>query len=106
MNSKEIKTFLKSTLGITAPISVNTGQTKNPYISARVRPIASALAAGRLEYPVGSEISVAFRQCALAAVYGVGSSLSKQTFGGNVQSHSIAMQANEWRLAVSLFSRC
>lgn len=107
MNSKEIKTFLRVCQRITAPVSVTTNATLNPYINARIRPTKASCESsfrGPLEFP--AEFSVAFRQCCLAAVYGADSSLAKQSAGGNIGAHSIAMKAHEWRLAASLFSRC
>jgi len=103
MNSKEIKNFLRTTLGLKCPLSVTTNATLNPYINARIRPTAASLAnhMGNLEYP--AELPVAFRQCCLAVVYGAESPVAKQAAGGNIMAHSIAMRGNEWGLAVALF---
>ena len=104
MNSKEIKNFIKTVLGITCPLSVTTNPTLDPYIDARIRPTKNADVMAPLEYP--ASFPVAFRTCAIAAVYGCDSSLTKQAAAGNIGAHSIAMKAHQWRLAVALYAKC
>lgn len=104
MNSTEVRRFLKTlALPPSVKLSVETDRSKNPYICARIRPDPNANWTAPLTYP--GVFPVAFRQCALAAVYPTSPEMQSQTQGGNVQPHSIAMKAHEWRLAASLFSR-
>lgn len=98
MTTKEIKTWLKATFGLKC-LSVTSSATKNPYLSARIRPTPES--DPRVALTWSEEFPLEFRQICLQSVYGTECAFSHEGSAGNVRHHDIAMHEQQWDSAIA-----
>lgn len=100
MNTKEIKTWLKATFGLKA-LSVTSMQTKNPYLTAHIRPIGPTPTKVGQTFAYPEEFPLDFRRLCLRVIYGEDCTFSHGGCAGNVRHHQISMHEEHWNRAIT-----
>ena len=91
IDATSLKRFFKQQYGI--PVRVRRGQSKFPYINVWI-PYNNGGHTGLVyDYSFPPELG----NLCLGVIYGVQSDTAKQSWGGNVQPHMIAMHTPEWQ---------
>ncbi|NOS67789.1 MAG: hypothetical protein HOO67_05510 [Candidatus Peribacteraceae bacterium] len=93
MNSKQIKSELKSRFDLTVAVRTIPSVRPDRWIEARIRPDEASLLKHALTFP--AMFPELLRRAALAVVYGVDFAKG-QAAGGNIGQYSITLFESQW----------